>query len=800
MPSFIKCYFKVVVDYKNNKFHLPTVFIIFGATGDLMTKKIVPAFFSLFEKNKLPRLFKIIGVGRRGFDAQAFRQHISEILDHMPQAPDKGLKVSFLNLFSYHIGKFENLDDYQSLAAALGSIDGEWRVCSNKLFYIAAPPKYYAEIFHNLHDSGLTIPCGDDEGWTRVIVEKPFGKDLVTAQQLDKLLSELFKEEQIYRLDHYLGKDMLQNILSFRFANNLFEESWNSKFIEKIDIRLLETKGVEGRGAFYDGLGALRDVGQNHLLQMLALVTMDNPKDMSPLEVRRQRAKLLQQIRIPDTSEIKVQTFRAQYTDFLQVAEVSPTSTTETYFKIKLFLDSARWQNVPIYLESGKKMPQQLKEVVVTFRHKKNCLCPPGKHLQNQIVFQMEPQEKIAIKFLAKQPGLVMQTEDRSFEFIYRKRVQYTQYVEEYEKLLLDCIEGNQLLFVDSQEIEAMWKYVDPIIKAWNENQVPLFKYLPYDKQISQTATDALESKKEFKKEIGIVGLGKMGGNLARHLLLKGYKVVGYNRSPEKTRELVKTGLVGVSSIAELVENLVHPKVVWLSLPAGKAIDEVLFGDLGLAKYLKAGDMVIDASNSYFADTVKRYSQLIKQEIEFVDVGISGGPDGALNGASLMVGGDKKDFNNLLPLFIDLAKAGGVQHFSGIGAGHFVKMIHNGIEYGMMQAIAEGFTILAKSHFKLDLSRVAQVYNHGSVIESRLLAWLYEAFEIYGEDLTQISGRVAQSGEGKWTLDTAKKLNVQTKVIAEAVKFREMSQKNPNYTGKILTALRNRFGHHPIST
>lgn len=783
-----------------NKFHLPTVFIIFGATGDLMTKKIVPAFFNLFEKNKLPRLFKIIGVGRREYDAEAFRSHVTEILDHLPTPIDHGLKVSFLSLFSYHVGRFENLDDYKSLAASLGNIDGQWQVCSNKLFYVAAPPKYYSEIFSNLAKSGLTIPCGPDEGWTRVIVEKPFGKDLKTAEELDKLLSSLFKEEQIYRLDHYLGKDMLQNILSFRFANNLFEESWNNKFIEKIDIRLLETKGAEGRGAFYDGLGALRDVGQNHLLQMLALVTMENPQDMTPVYVRRERAKLLDQIRIPTTDEIKKDTFRAQYSDFLKVENVAATSTTETYFKTKLLLDSPRWQNVPIYLESGKKMPQALKEIVVTFKHKTHCLCPPGKHLQNLIVFQMEPQEKIAIKFLAKQPGLVMETEDRAFDFIYRKKAVQMQYVEEYEKLLLDCIEGNQLLFVDSQEIEAMWKYIDPIVKAWDENSVPLFKYLPGDKQISQTASEALQSKgKTYKKEVGIVGLGKMGGSLARQLLTKDYKVVGFNRSEEKTKELVKFGLLATFTLEEVVEKLTSPRTIILSLPGGAVIDEVLFGEKSLVKYLNSGDVIIDASNSYFEDAGKRYNQLAKLEVKFVDVGISGGPAGALNGACLMVGGDRRDYDFLLPLFIDLAVPQGVEYFSGVGAGHFVKMIHNGIEYGMMQALAEGFTVLAKSKYNLDLERVAQIYNHGSVIEARLVDWLKEAFEIYGQDLEEISGRVDQSGEGSWTVDTAQKLKVQTKIIEEAVKFRQLSQKNPDFTGKILSALRNRFGHHPLN-
>ncbi|MBI3620435.1 glucose-6-phosphate dehydrogenase, partial [Candidatus Roizmanbacteria bacterium] len=417
-----------------NRKNFPTILVIFGATGDLMGKKIVPALFHLYKKNKLPPLFQVLGVARRPFTHAEFRENVSALLAKHDEAhlTDASL-AGFTRCFFYEQGDFRETDSYRSLARVMGRIDGEWKVCANKLFYLAVPPQYYETIFHQLASSGLTLPCSPAEGWTRVIVEKPFGHDLTTAEKLDLLLAKLFKEEQIYRIDHYLAKEMLQNILSFRFSNNLLEQSWNNKNIERIDIRLLEKIGVEGRGGFYDPVGALRDVGQNHLLQMLALITMEQPKVMNAKEVRYLRARLLQDLRLPGMKEAIAESFRGQYVGYDRIEGVKKDSQTETYFKIKAHLDSPRWQGVPIFMESGKRMKKQLKEIMVTFKHVTPCLCPPGKHYKNKVVFQLEPEERIQICFLSKKPGLEMEIEDRSLDFVYRSTVKRRQYVEEYE-------------------------------------------------------------------------------------------------------------------------------------------------------------------------------------------------------------------------------------------------------------------------------------------------------------------------------------------------------------------------------
>ncbi len=777
-----------------NKSNIPTIFIILGATGDLMRKKIVPALFHLYKNHYLPKLFHVFGFSRRPWSDEEFRQSLQEILlSHHETDYDQ-----FTRLWSYHQGTFNQLEDYQSLAKKLGYWDEEWKVCSNKLFYIAAPPQFYELILNNLHASGLTKPCSPEEGFTRVLVEKPFGKDQKTAARLEVLLSKLFKEEQIYRIDHYLAKEMLQNILNFRFGNPLFEGSWNNQFIEKVQIRLWETLGVEKRGVFYDGIGALRDVGQNHLLQMLALITMDRPHNISTEPIRSKRFDILNTLIPPNREEIKHFTYRDQYHGYHQISGVRLGSPTETYFKIRAFLRHPQWQGVPFILESGKRLKKAQKEIIITFKHPEPCFCPPGSDhlLKNRLVFQLEPEEGVFVDLWSKKPGLFFDIEGQKFQFLLRENLGRTQYVEEYEKLLLDSIRGDQTLFVRSDEVAATWKFIDPISLAWEKNLVPLHHYQPDTNEpvIASQYIDNntfLANENVIKKEIGIIGLGKMGGNLARRLTDRGWRVVGLNRTAVDTQKLANEGIVPAFSVEDFLNRLARPRLIWFSLPAGYAIDDYF-------KFLNRGDVVIDGGNSYYKDSVSRAKKLAEKGIHFIDVGISGGPAGALNGASLMVGGRKEIVQRYYPLFSDLAVTDGLEYFAGAGAGHFVKMIHNGIEYGMMQAIAEGFTILKKAEYKLNLENVAAVYNHGSVIESKLVGWLQNAFRLHGQNLKDVSGSVGHTGEGEWTVAAAEKLGVEALIIKGALEFRKQSTKNPSYTGKILSALRQQFGGHAV--
>lgn len=779
----------------DSKRNIPTVLVIFGATGDLVQRKIFNSLLNLYTKGRLPRMLQIVGFARRPMTDIEFQSFVKKSLgkNHNPEDIQK-----FLSHFSYHQGNFDSLKDYKTLATRLGKIDNTWSICANKLFYLAAPPQYYETIFEHLATSTLTIPCSPEEGWTRVIVEKPFGKDLETAQRLDLLLGKLFKEEQIYRIDHYLGKEMVQNILAFRFANSIFEEAWDARHIEKIEVKILETAHVGTRADFYDGVGALRDVGQNHALQMLALTTMDRPQTFDIKHVRTKRAEVLEKVKHLSKNEIIKNTFRGQYKGYSTHTGVKKGSSTETYFRIITTIDTPRWAGVPIIIEGGKEMPEQKREIIVTF--KPTAPLFPGSDgndsFQNKVRFTLEPESKITVEFWTKKPGLEFVMHKKTFEFSHKESLDLS---EEYERLLLDVVTGNQLLFVSTEEVKHMWSFIDPIITAWSKNNVQLSEYKRKDPSMFDATphTYSFTNKKSFRteKEIGLIGLGKMGGGIARRLLDHGWRVVAYNRSPEDTKDLESIGGVGAYTFEELFKNLKRPRVILLSLPHN-VLDEVLFGKNGLISHIQKGDYIIDGGNSNYQDTINRGEKIEKAGAHFIDVGISGGPGGARYGASLMIGGNRQDYEYLKPLFLDMSTNRGEEFFEGTGAGHFVKMVHNGIEYGMMQSIAEGFDLMKHTSYKLDLKKVASIYNHGSVVESKLVGWLEQAFDIYGQDLKNISGSVAHSGEGQWTVETAKKLGIKTKVIEDSLKFRILSQKDPSYAGKVLSALRNRFGGH----
>jgi glucose-6-phosphate 1-dehydrogenase len=782
---------------------VPTILVVFGATGDLMERKIAPALYYLHEKGSLPDRFQVVGVARRDL-SDVFRDMVGKAIRARHESPpDEADLAGFLENFRYCRGQFDDLEAYGGIVDTLNAIDDEWQVCANKLFYLAVPPEYYSTIFEHIAASGLTAVCGEEavSGWTRVIVEKPFGKDSATARELDELLGTLFEEQQIYRIDHYLAKEMLQGIMSFRFSNNLLEPSWDSRAIEKIEINLLETLDASTRGAFYDGVGALRDVGQNHLLQMLALITMAQPSSMDADAIRAQRAAALRALSPMRPDDVRHSTFRAQYDGYREHAGVAPESRTETFFRVVTELDSAPWRGVPVIMQGGKGLETVRKDIVVTFKHPEPCLCQDTDHVENRVVFSLEPSESITIAFWTKKPGFDAALEQRDFNFFLYEKEERAQYTEEYAKLLLDTIHGDQTLFVSTREVRAMWDFIDPIVQGWDDGLVSLERYALGSNEVVRQASAVGHRPShadQLRREIGVVGLGKMGASLARRLMERGWRTVGYNRTASVTMAMEPEGLVAAFSLAEMVDTLATPRVVWLMVPAGKVVDDLLFGAGGLAESLEAGDTVIDGGNSHYKDAAARAERLAERGIRFIDVGTSGGPAGARRGACLMIGGERDHFEAMRPLWSDVAVEGGYRFFAGIGAGHFVKMVHNGIEYGMMQALAEGFTILKASEYSLDLTEVAAVYDRGSVIESRLVGWLEGAFKLHGEDLEGVSGAVGHTGEGGWTVEAARERGIQARVIEDALRFRVESERDPDWTGRVLSALREQFGQHPV--
>ncbi len=348
--------------------------------------------------------------------------------------------------------------------------------CSNKLFYLATSSDFYDDIFENLANSGLSIPCAGDKGWTRILIEKPFGRDIKTAQKLDKKLGLLFKETQIFRIDHYMAKEAMQNILAFRFSNSLFEPIWNNKYIEKVEIKLFETLGIENRGIFYNGIGALRDMGQNHLLQMLSFVAMDNPEEFQVNKIRNKRIKVLKALRGIKKNDMIKYVKRGQYKDFKKEAYIDKNSETETYFKIEVYVDNKRWKGVPFYIESGKKMPEKKTEISVFFKEPIVCLCPikKEKHHQNILSFKIQPDQGISIQFWAKRPGLSVDLEQKNLSFLYKSSFK-EELLNAYQKVLFDAILGDQTLFSSTEEVKASWKFITPILKNWKKVKLNVY-------------------------------------------------------------------------------------------------------------------------------------------------------------------------------------------------------------------------------------------------------------------------------------------------------------------------------------
>ncbi|MDQ5893428.1 MAG: glucose-6-phosphate 1-dehydrogenase [Patescibacteria group bacterium] len=447
----------------------PTIFIIFGITGDLAGRKLLPALLNLYVKKQLPSKFAIVGFSRKPFNREDFRVFVREHMNIRPGQYREEEVKHFIDHMYYEQGNFDASSSYAQLAQRLKNIDDGFHQCSNKLFHLSIPPSLYESIFQHLSNSGLTIPCGGDEGWTRILVEKPFGNDSEMAKKLDKKLGELFDENQVFRIDHYLAKEALQNILAFRFSNSLFEPLWNRKYVDKVHIKLLEKIGVEGRGAFYDGIGALKDVGQNHMLQMLALIAMEPPAATDAATIRSERAKVLNRLQPITSKNIASRVVRGQYEGYKFEGGVKEYTQTETYFRIESYINNPRWKNVPFYLESGKSLADTKTEIDIYFKNEKN------EERQNVLTFRIQPDEGIKIRFWVKTPGFTMDVEPKLLKFKYSDSASLSVLPDAYEKVLHDAIIGDQTLFTSTEEVASAWKYVTSVLSSWNV--VPLTIY-----------------------------------------------------------------------------------------------------------------------------------------------------------------------------------------------------------------------------------------------------------------------------------------------------------------------------------
>lgn len=452
----------------------PFVMVIFGATGDLAKSKLIPALFAMFKKGQLGDKFFIVGFARRPLSREEFITSLSKSYNKTY----KNDWEKFSQNLYYQKGKFEEEDGYLNLIKMLNQFDSELGACITRLFYLATPPDNYETILDYLSSTKLSEGCGQGSSkWTKIIVEKPFGKDLETARALDNKLAQIFEERQIFRVDHYLGKETVQNMLAFRFANSIFEPIWNNKFIDHVQITWGEKKGIATRGKFFDGVGMLRDVAQNHLLQLLTSVAMEQPTSFSKEGVRNARAAAIKAIRCIMPADTEKFVVRGQYKNYKKEKDVTRTSDTETFVAMKVFVDTPRFANVPFYLRAGKKMPKDSVSISVVFTQTCHILfreygCP---EIGNVLTFQIQPNEGIYLRIIAKKPGVKLNLQTADMQFSYKKFG--IEVIASYEKILLDIMSGDQMLFNRSDELESSWEFITNILEGWQKKESRIINY-----------------------------------------------------------------------------------------------------------------------------------------------------------------------------------------------------------------------------------------------------------------------------------------------------------------------------------
>ena len=457
-----------------------SILVIFGAGGDLTHRKLVPAIYNLYLDGLLPQKFAVLGLDIKNVSDEMFRKELLNGIDHFSRKgkAEKSKWQVFANYFHYHKSDFNDDSTYSFLKKQLGKFDKEWGGDVNRIFYMAVPPSFIEPIAKKIGDARLA----QNRKLSRIVVEKPFGRSLESAKKLNILLSNIFDESQVYRIDHYLGKETVQNILVFRFANALFEPIWNRNYIESVQITVSEEFGVEHRGTYYDHAGALRDMIQNHLMQLLCLIAMESPVSFDADEIRNRKVDVLHAVRKIKHEEVHSFAVRGQYgagwikgrkvKGYRQEPDVEKTSNTETFAALKLYIDNWRWQDVPFYLRTGKRMNETISVITIQFRpvpHKSFPHESMDNWESNRLILNIQPNMGIRLRFQSKRPGLKMLLNPVNMLFDY-----YSSYSaiapEAYETLLYDIIIGDATLFMRADQVEAAWSILMPIIESWESN------------------------------------------------------------------------------------------------------------------------------------------------------------------------------------------------------------------------------------------------------------------------------------------------------------------------------------------
>ncbi len=462
------------------------IFVIFGASGDLSKRKLMPALYSLFLQNLLPQKFAILGAARTKMNDNEFRELMTDSIKKYSGDSDLSKVNNFIKNLYYETIQYDILDSYNHLKEKINELRNLKEISGNAVFYLATPPNLYEVIPANLAKLKLNA---EEDGWKRLIIEKPFGYDLQSALNLKDSLLRDWEEEQIYRIDHYLGKETVQNLLVTRFSNGIFEPLWNRNYIHHIEVTSAEKIGVENRGGYYDNIGALRDMVQNHLLQVVGLIAMEPPSSLEPLSIRNEILKVFQSLRPIKIDEVSKIAVRGQYISsainneivkgYRQEDNVRPNSKTETYAALKFYIDNWRWGGVPFYIRTGKRLPTQVTEVVIHFKPTPHFLFSRNNLYEacNKLILRIQPDEGMLLEIGIKTPGQGFNVQNIDLDFRYSELTNQ-RIPSAYERLLYDAVKGDNTLFARTEEVIATWKFLNPILEAWkNNHDIPLYGY-----------------------------------------------------------------------------------------------------------------------------------------------------------------------------------------------------------------------------------------------------------------------------------------------------------------------------------
>ncbi|GAB2514651.1 glucose-6-phosphate dehydrogenase [Paramicrobacterium agarici] len=479
---------RLSIDRRLNRIAGPSGLIIFGVTGDLSRKKLMPAVYDLANRGLLPPGFALVGFARRDWEDQDFCQVVHDAVRDNARTPFREEVWDQLSQgIRFVSGEFGDDEAFKRLGETIEELDRTRGTMGNHAFYLSIPPKAFPQVTSQLKRSGLAEQS--DGQWRRVVIEKPFGSNLETARELNDVVESVFPADSVFRIDHYLGKETVQNIMALRFANQLFEPIWNANFVDHVQITMAEDIGVGGRAGYYDGIGAARDVIQNHLLQLLALTAMEEPGSFDAADLRAEKEKVLAAVRLPE--DLGAGTARGQYSGgwqggekvrgFLEEDGMNPESTTETYAAMKLHINTRRWAGVPFYLRSGKRLGRRVTEIAVVFKRAPQYLFAEAQTAElgeNALVIRVQPDEGVTIRFGSKVPGAGMQVRDVTMDFGYGHAFTEAS-PEAYERLILDVLLGDPPLFPRHQEVELSWKILDPVEEFWAAQGGPLEQYEP---------------------------------------------------------------------------------------------------------------------------------------------------------------------------------------------------------------------------------------------------------------------------------------------------------------------------------